>query len=511
MRSFLYWLVAALLATTASAPAEAAWIEAKTNHFVIYSQQKPEELREYAARLERFDSGVRAVRQMKDPPATATSRLTVYVVRDARSVAQLLGATGSGIAGVYFGRASGPVSIVNSEPKRNKWDLDGRTVFFHEYLHHLMLQDATAAYPTWMTEGYAEFFATAEFRDDGSVEFGAPPHYRGAELRWLRGLPLPQMLGGIYHQLTGEEWVSQYSRGWLLTHYLAFEPSRRGQVTRYADLIQTGMPALDAAKQAFGDLKQLEKELERYHARDTLETRIIPASLIKVGPVEIRPLDEDEQVAVNLRIRLEGSEDVGTARVIAGAARSNAERFPRSTAVMEVLARAEFQAKHYSEAAAAADKALALNPKAFKALIYKGRAQLELAKMNPTTADWPSIRRWFSKANRLDPISPEPLMYYYQAFAEQGATPPALAVDGLLFAVELVPQDDDLRLMAVRQLLREGNTKDAGAVFAPIAYRPHSGKTKRRNLEIMDKIVGGDSNGALVMLDEDEKKRRKKS
>ena len=70
-------------------------------------------------------------------------------------------------------RASGPVAIANSEPKKKIWDLDGRTVFFHEYLHHLMLQDATAAYPTWMTEGYAEFFATAEIRSDGSVEFVA--------------------------------------------------------------------------------------------------------------------------------------------------------------------------------------------------------------------------------------------------------------------------------------------------------------------------------------------------
>ena len=129
-----------------------------------------------------------------------------------------------------------------------------------------MLQDATAAYPTWMAEGYAEFFATAEFRNDGSVEFGMPPHYRGWELRLLDSLPLPHMLGGIYHQVTGQEWVSQYSHGWLLAHYLAFEPSRRGQVTRYVDLIQTGMPALDAAKQAFGDLKQLEKDLGRYRA-----------------------------------------------------------------------------------------------------------------------------------------------------------------------------------------------------------------------------------------------------
>ncbi len=504
LRSLVLWTVL----TLAPSPAFATWHEAKTSHFVVYSQQKPEELRRYAEQLERFDSGVRAVRQMKDPPATSRSRLTVFVLKDARGVAEALGADGSGIAGVYFGRASGPVAIANSEPKRKIWDLDGRTVFFHEYLHHLMLQDAKAAYPTWMTEGYAEFFATAEIRPDGSVEFGEPPHHRGWELRRLEPLPLAHMLGGIYYHVSAQEWISQYSRGWLLAHYLAFEPSRRGQATKYVDLIQEGVPAIDAAKRAFGDLGQLQKELNKYRERNTLPTRIIPASMTKVGPVELRPLRPDEEAVIPLRMKLEArqrSENI--ARGVARAARSAAEKFPTSATVMEVLARAEFQAKHYEEAMVAADKALAMAPNSFKALIYRGRAQMALAKKNPQSADWPAIRRWFSRANRLDVNSPEPLMHYFETFVEEGAAPPAQAVDGLLFAVDLVPQDDELRLTAVKQLLREGSTAEARVRFAPIAFSPHSGSVKRRNLEIMEQIAGGKGSEALRMLDEDEKRR----
>ena len=147
-----------------------------------------------------------------------------------------------------------------------------------------------------------------------------------------------------------------------------------------------------------------------------------------------------------------------------------------------------------------------MNPNAFKALIYKGRAQLELAKANPNSADWAAIRASFSKANRLDTLAPEPLIRYYESFVEQKVTPPAQAVDGLLFAVDLVPQDDDVRLTAVRQLLREGSAAEAKALFAPIAYSPHFPKQKRRNLEIMEKIKAGDGTGALAMLDEDEKR-----
>ena len=169
-------------------------------------------------------------------------------------------------------------------------------------------------------------------------------------------------------------------------------------MTRYVNLIQTGMPALDAAKQVFGDLKQLEKELHRYRARDTLPTRIIPAELIKVGPVEVRALPDDEQALVPLRIKLVGRGDGGTARRVAGSAQSVAAKFTRSPAALELLARAEFQAKRFEEASEAADQALAINPNAFKALIYKGRAQLEIAKKDPKSADWSAIRRWFTKA-----------------------------------------------------------------------------------------------------------------
>ena len=73
-------------------------------------------------------------------------------------------------------------------------------------------------------------------------------------------------------------------------------------------------------------------------------------------------------------------------------------------------------------------------------------------------------------------------MYYYETFVEQGVTPPTQAVDGLLFAVDLVPQDDDLRLMAVRQLLREGRRgRGEGAVrpdrLQPALSRRRSGAT----------------------------------
>ena len=147
--------------------------------------------------------------------------------------------------------------------------------------------------------------------------------------------------------------------------------------------------------------------------------------MIKVGDVQVTTLSPDDEAAVTLRMRLEGRQgDVATARSVASAARAAAQRFPKNDEVLEVLAQAELQAKHYPEASAAADQAIALDPKAVKALIYKGRAELELAKKNKQAANWPAIRGWFSKANHLDPQAPEPLMYYYETYDEQGGAIP---------------------------------------------------------------------------------------
>lgn len=480
----------------------AKWYEAKSRHFTVYSEQDPDELKTYATRLERYDGAIRAVRGTKGE--TSTGPVTVYVLKTAADVGELYGS--DTVLGFYRAPASGPVAFINSERKKAKNDLDGLTVFFHEYIHHLMLRDPTFVYPTWMSEGYAEFFSTAQILDDGSVEFGEPPRYRGQELFNLNSLSLTNMVGANYVQLTSDEFISMYSQGWLLTHYLAFEPSRRGQVDRYIADMHAGMAPMDAAKQAFGDLRRLDGELGAYLKRKTVPTRTIPASMINVGPVTIRPLGEDEEAVVKVRLHLDAGAEKGAIRYFAGSARGAAERFPKSLFVLNTAARAELMAENFEQGNSAADRALALDPNSVQALTYKGWALMGLAKDNPGAADWTTIRSYLAKANHLDPDAAEPLLYFYESYVKQGVKPPAQAVDGLLGALELAPEDQELRMLCVRQLLRDGDLKTARMLFAPVAYNAHYNNARRHVLEIMAKITSGDGPGALAMLDDDHKK-----
>ena len=226
MRIGLY-LGAAALALTA--PASAEWQQASSKHFVIYGDMPVEEMKAYAERLETFDAAARLVRKMPDPKVGDGNRVQVLVVPTMLDVNRTLGDAQAGVGGYYSGQVSGPFIIT---PRKARQILDYRrlapeTVFFHEYTHHLMLQSTNTPMPMWLTEGFAEFLANPIFNDDGSISLGTPATHRAGTLMKGRWAPLNDLLGGDmvtigYAGFAG----ANYAQGWLLNHYLSFEPTR---------------------------------------------------------------------------------------------------------------------------------------------------------------------------------------------------------------------------------------------------------------------------------------------
>jgi tetratricopeptide (TPR) repeat protein len=503
MRSILGWVF--LIACAAAAPARADWHEARSKHFIIYSDDRPDRLREFAERLERFDQAVRHVRQMEDPALTDTERLTVYALRSEGAVESLIGA--SGARGMYEARASGAVAFVPRHAgSGDTFDLGTEAIFFHEYAHHLQLQRASLALPTWVTEGFAEFFATAQIKKDGSVLIGSPPLYRAYSLMYGNALPLEQMLGGTYGRLNQMQTDWLYGRGWLLMHFLTFQQSREGQLSRYLDAIQSGTSATTAARNAFGDLKQLDRELSRYLGRSLTGMRV-HANALTVGPIALRQLVPCEAAVMDAHIRSTRGVDRRTAAAVAVNARKRAAPCPNDAFAQSALAEADLDADNFDAAEAAADRALKANPATVAALLFKGRARMERARKDPAKADWQEIRSWFLRANKLATENAEPLMLYYQSYGYAGQKPTGNAVKALLYAVDLAPQDSGLRLIALRQLLGDGKLAEARTMFAPLAFQPHATAELREvNMKIMDAIAAGNAQAALQLIDDAQKK-----
>ncbi len=463
-------LAVGLVMLVAASPAHAAWMEARTTHFRLVADATPASMERYATRLERLDQVLRLLYKAPDQPGEASNPLTVYAVRSDGVLQRLYGSRREGLRGFYRVSSAKTKAYVLQRSPAGPWDTDSATLLNYEYASHFLSRDHTANYPSWFATGFAEFVGATEFTGkDDDVIYGKPPKYRMDGLLRDNLLRLRDLLEPPA-KLDSAKRAMISSQGWLLVHYLTFEPSRTGQMSRYLALMNEGVSSLSAAERAFGDLDALERELNRYLG-SPLHYMPIPATNLPVVKVTLRPLTPGEAATIAVRMKTdaivftkkEAGELVIEARRLAGP-------FVNDPDVQVLLAETEHDAGNHDAAEAAVDRALAARPGFLDALLYKGRIRLHrlsIGKVNDA-AQWREARSWLIRANHEDSDRAGPLLFYYSSFAQAGESPTPSAVVGLYRAFELVPQDRGLRMMTVMQYLRDGKPKDARALLLPM-------------------------------------------
>ncbi len=255
-------LIATLCAMLMTSPAVAeTWYRADTHHFVIYSNGGERQLEEFAHKTERFDALLRIF--FRREPELQPNRLTIYLVSKASTVDRLLGPKRSNVAGFYHARTEGSYAVANREKARNKFDMDGQTVLFHEYAHHFMARNFPVPAPAWFVEGFAEYAATADFKRNGAWTFGEVANHRAYSLMGSPQIPIRTLL---VESASGkhEKVFDFYAWAWALTHMMYQSDERGAQIGRYLSLLAEGEEPLAAAEQIFGDLDALEKRLDKY-------------------------------------------------------------------------------------------------------------------------------------------------------------------------------------------------------------------------------------------------------
>lgn len=480
----LFALACALLAAYASTPAHAAaeWREASTDHFIIYADASEKWLRGFAERLEKFDSGLRHIHGMETLPEGRSNRLVIYVVANEAAVGKLCGADCANVGGFYVPRIGGSIAFTPREVRGSaQQGFTPEVVLFHEYTHHFLLANSSGAHPRWLNEGYAEFNSTAEEARDGSMCFGRAAQHRAYGLLEGAKLPLEVVLDPGARKFSRQEQDTFYGRSWLLLHYLKFEEARSGQILAYAEAFNNGKSSLEAARAVFGDLAQLDKDMDRYLGRRTLSCRRIAAENLTAGTIAMRTLSAGEAATMALRMRSDRGVDQQQAQALVPEGRFATKAFADDAGAQSVLAEIEYDAGNLDEAELAADRALAADSKALGALLYKGRVavrRLEDAGSDDAPA-WIKARSWFVKANQLDHDAAEPLYLFFMSFIQQREQPTENAVAALTRAFKLSPQDYALRWMYAQHLLNSDRTAEARVVLMPLAYDPHQSGDNR--------------------------------
>ncbi len=468
-------IVACLALALMTSAAHAEWLEASNKHFIVYGNISRSEMARFSERLERFGAAVRSVFRLPEPEGGAANRVTIYIVPTTGAVRRYYNGKGSSVAGFYHSDAQGSWIVTPATTEEGNEYFSANLVLFHEYAHHLILGNSEVLYPGWASEGLAEFFSTAMVDKKGAVKIGAAANARAESIMALSPMSVKDLLESDSRKLSEEDIDQKYSRGWLLSHYLMFGRKRPGQFTHFLTLVTSGVPTEKAGIQAFGDLGKLNGEINAYRTQQLLGVSIGPDHYT-ADPVSIRALDADEARLMPFRLEsATGSSEQEAAKLLPEA-RKIAETNSRNAWIQRVLAEIEFDANNNDAAEAACDKALAIDPNNLMAMVYKARIHMRRAQAAKAAdpAMWRDVRRLIVKANRIEPNYALPLVIYYSSYLMANERPSDTAVDGLLRAVQLAPQDTGLRVLAFGACLQQGDLPLARRMLASVAFDAHA-------------------------------------
>ena len=505
IRAFLAFMLCVGMAV----PAQADWHEASSEHFVVYADDSAKDVQRFAEMLERYHAAMSLITGRKPESPSPSNRVTIFAVGSERDIRKLAGGSKT-IAGFYIPRAGASRAFVPDIRLRGSDTDFSMIVLMHEYAHHFLISSSRFGMPRWMSEGAAEFFASASFGRDGSMNIGKPAIHRAAELAFARDVPLRELLDHeLYEAKRGKRYDAFYGRSWLLYHYLVFEESRAGQLAAYWKAVREGEPSLTAAEAAFGDLDELERALELYRAQRRMYNFKLTPEQVPIGPVTVRKVSDgmDEMLPVIIRSQRGVNEE--QAAELLPDARKVAAKFPGDAGVLAALAEAEFDAGNDAEAIAAADRAIAIDPSIANAYVQKGYALFRMAEdADDQEAAYARAMEPFSALNRIENDHPLPLIYFYRSFVYRGAEPSETARHALERAAQLAPFDKSLWLNAALMQLREGKIAIARSSLEPLASDPHGGSMSaavQQLLEVLEDAPEGEPFEAnLSFGDEDE-------
>jgi tetratricopeptide (TPR) repeat protein len=476
----------------------AEWREATTTNFVVYSEGSEAQLREFATMLEKFDYVLRAYHRVTVPPSPI--KLRVYLFPSTAAVGKMAG--GEGVAGYYVSDARGlmmvgsrsrPTAAVAARSGSTYVPIDSKSVLLHEYTHHFMYQYFPASYPTWYSEGFAEFWGATNILANDVVEVGEPVNYRYGSFQMNRWLPLSKLLTAQSYQDVPELDLL-YAEGWLLVRY-AFENRKQSeQLQAYLKAVNRGATYEQAMKTAFADVGALDSQLKEYAGKSKFQVLRLPFKKIEVGPIAVRQVSPAEDAMMEISIELSQGILKREAVEFAGKVRAAAGRFPSDPFALALLSEAERLAGNRDAAVAAADRLVAAAPNDPRGLLMKALAEMDRLKAasSKDPKAWALARQHLVRASRAAPNDPLVLEAFYDSYAGQGIVPPEPAQAALYKAHELAPSDDDLRYKLAADFEKRDMIGEAIAIIRPVAFvLPHrkgeSAKEKKRREEREEK------------------------
>jgi len=468
--------------------AQARWLKADTDRFVVYSDGEEAELRGFAAKLTKFDQMLRLMHRVED--RDLGRKLDVYLIRQRGQLYRILPRAPREFAGLLgFFRAE--PEAIHAVAIRDHLDFRAETVLFHEYTHHFMLEYFPAGYPGWLVEGYAEYFSTVQVTPE-FIEIGRYNDLRAATLTRIPWMPLDQLMRSPSWQVSGRQREAYYGQSWLLTHYMMIDEARARQLDTATRAIAAGAPPVAAMEAATGmKVGDLSDTLHRYVKTKLLYRRIKnPFPMETPMTVTVLPPSADDILLESLS--LSGPMLNNDGRDLVGTLRRRAKAYPGDALAELTLARAEIRFGDREAAEAILQRRLAADPKEVESLRLMGESRLAAGRADRDQREryFKEARPFLARAYAVNNSDYQTLYAYARARSIDTGYPDENTLNALLLAHQLAPSVPEIRLSAGEALLKRGKTEEAVAVLTPLANSHHGGAEQKQAAVVIAKIKG---------------------
>jgi hypothetical protein len=260
------WTFTCLCVAMAATPAAAQWRRLDTPNFVVIGDVSAGELRSAGARFEGFREAVGSYLRNQ---LTTSVVPTVVVVFSSDGAFNPFKPRFQGkrveVDGIFLpGRYVNYIALVNGH------DEERQRVIMHEFAH-LLVSNSGLDVPLWLNEGLAEYYSTLTITPAGTeAVVGGLIQNHLDRLNDTKLMPLEELLtmthqSPLYNE--GSRRSVFYAQSWALAHLLQNgKPDRSKALNAYLARASSGMPPLEAWKEAFGSA-DIMRELEQYIRR----------------------------------------------------------------------------------------------------------------------------------------------------------------------------------------------------------------------------------------------------
>ncbi|MDB5440946.1 MAG: hypothetical protein JWM33_3373, partial [Caulobacteraceae bacterium] len=325
--------------------AQAKWLRGESAHFIIYSDGGETSLRDYASRLEDLDYAMHVVTGLDPKAPPPVRKLPVFMVRGAAQLKEVWPDADKNIGGFYSANTRDifDVSIkkdtaVGGSLTANEDNSD--LIMYHEYTHHFMYQYFAGAYPTWLSEGFAEYFGATTI-DNTTIKIGRAlqrdidPHGE-----WL---PLSTLLTKGVFEIPTDKREDYYIAAWALTHYLKSGSAGPHPLNDYLAGLAAGQDSLTAMQKATGeDIATLQRKMIAYMGGE-IHYVALPRPKHQPGEVTITTLPTSADTLLLKRQQLSQQLNPDTRKALLESIRAEAGKYPTDRFAQLTLARAEIE------------------------------------------------------------------------------------------------------------------------------------------------------------------------